>query len=89
MFFISAAIVIGPTPPGTGVIQPARSGRFVELHVADELAVRQPIDADVDHDRARPDPGARHELGLPDRGDEDLRLADLPLEVARSGCGRR
>ena len=29
MFFISAAMVIGPTPPGTGVIQAARKSRSI------------------------------------------------------------
>ena len=36
------AIVIGPTPPGTGVIAPATARDAGEVHVADEprLAVR-------------------------------------------------
>ena len=33
------AIVIGPTPPGTGVIARARSRGGRELDVADELAL--------------------------------------------------
>ena len=48
----SIAIVIGPTPPGTGVIRPARSARGVEVDVADEPVVGA-VDPDVDH-RRRP-----------------------------------
>ena len=43
------AIVIGPTPPGTGVIQPGDFLDRVEIDVAGELAVGQAVDADVDH----------------------------------------
>ena len=49
----SIAIVIGPTPPGTGVIARGDLRDRVEVDVARELAVGQPVDADVDHDRAR------------------------------------
>ena len=54
----SIAIVIGPTPPGTGVIAP-RPRRRLEVDVADE-AVVGPVDADVDHGRAGLDPVGRH-----------------------------
>ena len=47
----SIAIVIGPTPPGTGVISRGALGGGVELDVADEAVVGA-VDADVDHDRA-------------------------------------
>ena len=48
-FSSSIAIVIGPTPPGTGVIQPATLFHRVEVDVAGELAVGQAVHADVDH----------------------------------------
>ena len=55
-------MVIGPTPPGTGVIAPATSRRLGEVDVADQprLAVGavDAVDADVDHRRARLDPVA-------------------------------
>ena len=33
------AMVIGPTPPGTGVMAPATSTRFVEGNIAEQLAL--------------------------------------------------
>ena len=81
----SVAIVIGPTPPGTGVIQPARS-----VAAANSTSPHQPargvaIHADVDHDRAGPDPVAQHHLRLADRGHQHLGLAgDLRGQVARA-----
>ena len=46
------AIVIGPTPPGTGVMAPATCDRLVEVDVAVEAVVGA-VDADVDDGRAR------------------------------------
>ena len=83
MFFISIATVIGPTPPGTGVMNAALRRADFELHVADELAVRQAVDADVDHDGAGLDPFAAHDAGLADRDDQDVGHADVLLEVLR------
>jgi hypothetical protein len=59
VFFIRIATVIGPTPPGTGVISDARS-RADSNYVADELAVGQPVHADVDYDGA----GRIHSPGI-------------------------
>mgnify|MGYP003694604651 CR=1 FL=1 len=50
----TCAIVIGPTPPGTGVIQLAFSSRRIEIDVAAQLSIGVAVDADVDHDRAAP-----------------------------------
>ena len=50
----SIAIVIGPTPPGTGVRKPGELGG-AGLDVADEPVVGA-VDADVDHGRALPSP---------------------------------
>ena len=77
------AIVIGPTPPGTGVIAPARSRAssnatsptsfvfFASASAGDVDAVHP----DVDDDRARLDPVAADELRLADGDDEDVGLA--------------
>ena len=46
----SIAIVIGPTPPGTGVIAPPRSATAVEVDVAHQ-PVGAAVDAHVDHRR--------------------------------------
>ena len=46
----SIAIVIGPTPPGTGVIARARSARRLEVDVAHQPLVGA-VHADVDHGR--------------------------------------
>ena len=71
-------MVIGPTPPGTGVIAAATSAHRAVGDVADQaVALRlrgvvHPVDADVDDHRARPHHVRRHELGLADRRDEDV-----------------
>ena len=56
------AIVIGPTPPGTGVMWPATRAQSSKSQVADDprLAALASIavDADIDHRRARLDPVA-------------------------------
>ena len=67
----SIAIVIGPTPPGTGVIRPATLDRRLEVHIADEPVVGA-VDADVDHGRAGLDPVAPDHLGTADGGDQHV-----------------
>ena len=52
VFSISMVTVIGPTPPGTGVIHEAFSFTPSKSHVADDAVVGQAVDADVDDDRA-------------------------------------
>ena len=67
----SIAIVIGPTPPGTGVSRPARA-RDGRVDVADEPAVGA-VDADVDDRRALASPCRRVTMpGDADRGDEHV-----------------
>jgi hypothetical protein len=74
-------MVIGPTPPGTGVIAPAtcraverpRRPRGASCPIL--LGMRHAVDADVDHRRARLDPIARHHLGPPNGGHEDIGAA--------------
>ena len=65
-------IVIGPTPPGTGVIHAATLLRRFEVDVADQLAVRQAVDADVDDDRARLDHVAGDQARLAGRHHQDV-----------------
>ena len=56
VFFSSMATVIGPTPPGTGVMLRGLGFDRVEVDIADGFfgSIRQghAIDADVDDDRA-------------------------------------
>ena len=70
----SIAIVIGPTPPGTGVIAPATSRAGLEVDVADEPVVGA-VDPDVDDRRAGLDPIARDQPRAADRGDQDVGAA--------------
>ena len=79
----SIAIVIGPTPPGTGVISGARSARGFELYVAGEACVGA-VHADVDDDGALLDPVALDQLGHADRGDQHVGAAADLGEVARA-----
>ena len=85
-------MVIGPTPPGTGVIAPATSTRFVEGDVADQPALAvgllDPVDADVDDGRAGLDPVAADHLRPADGGDDDVGAADDVGQVAGSANGR-
>lgn len=50
-------MVMGPTPPGTGVMHPATSTASSKRHVPAQTVVRA-IDADVDDGGARRDPVA-------------------------------
>ena len=52
VFTSSIAIVIGPTPPGTGVIAPGDLLGRLEVDVPDQALVGA-VGADVDHGRAR------------------------------------
>jgi hypothetical protein len=60
-----------------------------ELHVAHELAVRHPVDADVDDHRARPDPLARDQPGLAYRDDEQLGALDVGPQVTGEAVAHR
>ena len=80
VFTSSIARVIGPTPPGTGVIAPRPLARGLEVHVADQAGVGA-VGAHVDHDgslaapcrrspgpASRPRRSARPPRGRPRRG---------------------
>lgn len=78
VFTIRRAIVIGPTPPGTGVSRPAAAVHLARADVAGEPGVG-PVDADVDDRRPRLDVLGADEPGHPG-GDHD--------DVGRPGDGR-
>ena len=78
------AIVIGPTPPGTGVIQAARSRRRRELHVAAQLAVGAAIDAHVEYERAFANPFTRDVGRLAHGRDHEFRALHFAAQVARA-----
>ena len=59
--------VMGPTPPGTGVIAPATSRLGKATSPTSRSCPRpgQAADADIDHGRARLDPVGAYHFGLP------------------------
>jgi hypothetical protein len=69
------AIVIGPTPPGTGVIAPAtsRASSYATSPKTRRLPSRDSVDADVDHRRTRLDLVAPDEFRAADRGKHEVR----------------
>ena len=81
------AMVIGPTPPGTGVMWRGALGGGGELHVAHQLAAREPVDAHVDDHRARLHPGALDQLRHAHRRHQDV-APGRPPRAGRS-CGGR
>ena len=83
VFSISVATVIGPTPPGTGVIHDARSRGRREFHVAGQRPSARSVDADVDDHRARLDPVAFHQTGSADRHGDDIAAGNHICKVAR------
>ena len=76
------AIVIGPTPPGTGVMN-AGDLRGAGSTSPDEPLVGA-VHADVDHRGAWLHHVGRDERRDADRGDEHVGVAGVPREV---GCG--
>ena len=92
---MSMAIVIFPTPPGTGVINEATPPHLIEGYVADEASatlfrrVRYPIHADVDDDRAGFDHVAGDHLRPTGRDDQDVRSPRVRREIARLAVARR
>ena len=88
VFTSSIARVIGPTPPGTGVMARARSRRLV-LDVAHELAALEAVHPDVDDDGALLHPRPLHQLGLPDGSHQDVGARDLAGQVDGSRVSDR
>ena len=88
VFFNRYAMVMGPTPPGTGVSQPATSRASSPRDVAAQPRVRA-VDAHVDDGGARLDPVAPDHLGPADGGHEDVGRAAERLQVARARVRHR
>ena len=87
------AIVIGPTPPGTGVIAPAisvTSAKATSPTMRDlPPSCRHPVDADVDHGGAGLDPIAPHHLRSSDRREQHVGAAADRRQIARLGMRHR
>ncbi len=81
------ARVIGPTPPGTGVIQPARGECSLVNHVADQLAIVLSIDADVDHDGARLDPFAFDQARFTGGNHHQIGTAHMARQILGEAVG--
>ena len=83
MFESSIAIVIGPTPRGTGVIADATS-----LTASKSTSPTRPSSVllvpDVDHDGALAHHVGGHRAGAPDGGDQHVGAAADRREVARA-----
>ena len=84
----SIAIVIGPTPPGTGVIRRATSSTPSKSTSPHELAVGVAVHADVDDHRAGLDHVAGDDVAPADRGDDDVGLRRAAPAGRASRCGR-
>jgi len=83
------AIVIGPTPPGFGVIFPATGCTSAKAtsptsRTVLRIWVGNTIHADVDHDRARLDHIRSHKFRDAHRGDKNVRTAAMLGNVARA-----
>ena len=78
------AMVIGPTPPGTGVIQARAFGRGREFDVAGEFPVSKAVDSDVDDDRAITNPYTWDVGGFSYSGDHQIGALHFAAQIARS-----
>src|SRR5262245_6808836 len=81
-------MVIGPTPPGTGVIAPATaSSHLRDCHITASLRLAVPgrnaVYADVDDSGARLDPIAAYHLRLANRREDYVPTAAHGSKVAR------
>ena len=88
VFSSRQAMVIGPVPPGIGVIQPATSATAAEVDVADDAGLRA-RHADVDDRGARLDVVGGDHAGLAGGADEDVGLATHRGEVGGARVGER
>ena len=92
VFFRSIATVIGPTPPGTGVIQPARFWTASNVHVAHRflrpVGHRDAVDADVDDHRPFADVVGADQPRLAHRDDQNLGPPRVGGQIFASRCGR-
>ena len=84
------AIVIGPTPPGTGVMAPATSSASAKLTSPTMRICRRTnaVDADIDHRGARPDPFAANVFGAANGDGRGSRRGGTKPQIAASGYAR-
>ena len=95
VFFISMVIVMGPTPPGTGVMAPAISLAFSKVYIASEdrdhlaglfaLLLSDAVYAYVDYTGTRFDPFRLYETGYARSDDEDVCSFAVVFEVFSAG----
>ena len=92
---MSIAIVIGPTPPGTGVIRAGDLARRRKVDVSTEgvaariVGARLRVDAHVDHRGAGLEPRALDHLGGADSGDDNVGATHVPGQVRRARVAHR
>ena len=91
-------MVIGPTPPGTGVMLTGHFRRFVKSDIADKFRLglsgiieafsrRHAINADIYDARTRLDPIAPDHFGNADSGDENIGIPTQVRQVVRARMG--
>ena len=84
VFTRSMALVMGPTPPGTGVMALGDFLHAVEVNVADQAVVIETVDPDVDDGRSWLDVGCGDHARHSDRRHHDVSLASDLGEIAGS-----
>ena len=82
------AIVIGPVPPGMGVMAPAISATGVEVDIADDAALGT-RHTDIDDGGARLDVCGSDHPRLAGGGDDDVGLAAHLDQITRARMGQR
>ena len=93
VFFMSMVMVMGPTPPGTGVMKEALAAQDSKCDVALQdglaglLADADPVDADVDDTAAFFDPVALDVFGHARGHDEDVGPAAVLDDLILGGAG--
>ena len=85
----SIAIVIGPTPPGTGVMQPGDARATASKSTSPHEPVVGAVHADVDHRGARLDPVGADQPRHADGGDQHVGARADRRQVARARVADR
>ena len=79
----SISAVIGPVPPGTGVIAPATPEQRFEIGIAGDSLVDH-VDAEVEHRRARTDQIGGEETRLSHCQRDDVCISRIRRQITRS-----
>ncbi len=85
VFSISVATVIGLTPPGTGVMYDARAG-FVKHDVANDLAIFQTVNTDINHNCAFFNPFAGNKARFTYGDNEQISMPDMVTQIFVKRC---